>query len=179
MADINQKNWDKIKDTIVSPYYNDGYSRYDLSLEEVARGLQAMGYNLNGNGGSNNSTSNESQTDTSNYKLELLSTNGTQITDESFYTTLYVKLYKDNKDVTDITSESNFKWTRYSGNSETDRLKDAAWNLRYAAGAKEIFVTREDVNRKALFQCQYVQYEDEVTWVKNAYSTYVNSITKN
>nr|DAO48413.1 MAG TPA: Minor structural protein putative tail fiber [Caudoviricetes sp.] len=178
MADINQKDWDKIKDVIVSPYYNDGYGRYDLSLEEVARGLQAMGYDLNGGGGSTTNPD-ESKTDTSNYKLELLSTNGTQITDEGFYTTLYVKLYKNNEDVTDITSESNFKWTRFSGNSETDKLKDAAWNLRYAAGAKEILVTREDVNRRALFQCQYVQYEDEVTWVKNAYSTYVDSITKN
>ncbi len=178
MADINQKDWDKIKDTIVSPYYNDGYSRYDLSLEEVARGLQAMGYDLTGGGG-NNTNPDDSTTDTSNYKLEMLSTNGTQATSDDFYTTLYVKLYKDNKDVTDITSEANFKWTRVSGNSETDRLKDAAWNLRYAAGAKEIFVTREDVNRRALFQCQYVQYEDEVTWVKNAYSTYVDLSTKN
>lgn len=178
MADINQKDWDKIKDTIVSPYYNDGYGRYDLSLEEVARGLQAMGYDLTGGNGSN-SRPDDSTSDTSNYKLEMLSTNGTQATSDDFYTTLYVKLYKDNKDVTDITSESNFKWTRVSGNSETDKLKDAAWNLRYAAGAKEIFVTREDVNRRALFQCQYVQYEDEVTWVKNAYSTYVDLSTKN
>ena len=178
MADINQKDWDKIKDTIVSPYYNDGYGRYDLSLEEVARGLQAMGYDLTGGNGSD-SRPDDSTSDTSNYKLEMLSTNGTQATRDDFYTTLYVKLYKDNKDVTDITSESNFKWTRVSGNSETDKLKDAAWNLRYAAGAKEIFVTREDVNRRALFQCQYVQYEDEVTWVKNAYSTYVDLSTKN
>lgn len=178
MADINQKDWDKIKDTIVSPYYNDGYGRYDLSLEEVARGLQAMGYDLTGGSGSD-SKPDDSTSDTSNYKLEMLSTNGTQATSDDFYTTLYVKLYKDNKDVTDITSESNFKWTRVSGNSETDKLKDAAWNLRYAAGAKEIFVTREDVNRRALFQCQYVQYEDEVTWVKNAYSTYVDLSTKN
>ena len=178
MADINQKDWDKIKDTIVSPYYNDGYGRYDLSLEEVARGLQAMGYDLTGGSGSD-SRPDDSTSDTSNYKLEMLSTNGTQATSDDFYTILYVKLYKDNKDVTDITSESNFKWTRVSGNSETDKLKDAAWNLRYAAGAKEIFVTREDVNRRALFQCQYVQYEDEVTWVKNAYSTYVDLSTKN
>ena len=162
MADINQKDWDKIKDVIVSPYYNDGYGRYDLS-----------------GGGGSSSNPDESKEDTSNYKLELLSTNGTQATSDDFYTTLYVKLYKDNKDVTDMVNESNFKWTRTSGNSETDHMKDAAWNLRYAAGAKEIYVTKEDINRRALFQCQYVQYEDEVTWVKNAYSTYVNAITKN
>ena len=178
MADINQKDWNKIKDVIVSPYYNDGYGRYDLSLEEVARGLQAMGYDLSGGGGGNITPDNP-QTDTSNYKLELLSTNGTQATSDDFYTTLYVKLYKDNQDITDKVNASNFKWTRVSGNSETDKIKDSAWNLRYAAGAKEIFVTREDVNRRALFQCQYVQYEDEVAWVKNAYSTYVDSITKN
>ena len=76
MADINQKDWNKIKDVIVSPYYNDGYGRYDLSLEEVARGLQAMGYDLSGGGG-DNITPDNPQTDTSNYKLELLSTNGT------------------------------------------------------------------------------------------------------
>lgn len=165
------------KDILIHPYYNDGYERYDLSINEVINGLKEAGYDLD-NEGSGNWWEDDNLSNILNYRLEILTSNGTIVSNENYSTKLSVKLYINNKDVTDTIPAINFKWSRISGNSESNKLEDAEWNLRFANGAKEILITKEDINRRALFQCQFVKYNDEVEWVQNAYTSYINLVNK-
>lgn len=112
------------------------------------------------------------------YRAEMLSSNGNIIKDRDFNTILSVVLYENNKDITNTTDEKFFKWTRVSGSSESDQMIDAEWNLRWALGAKQIPVTHEDVNRRAMFQVQYMSGTDEMLWVKAAYDTYTDLYKK-
>lgn len=165
------------KDILIHPYYNDGYERYDLSINEVISGLKEAGYDLDNNG-NGNWWEDDNLSNILNYRLEILTSNGTIVNNENYSTKLSVKLYINNKDVTDTIPSINFKWSRISGNSESNKLEDAEWNLRFANGAKEVLVTKEDVNRRALFQCQFVKYNDEIEWVQNAYASYINLVNK-
>ena len=105
-------------------------------------------------------------------RLEVLSTRGTRCNTTGFNTILYPRLYKNNIDITDNVAPSNFKWQRISGNSEAARLEDAEWNLRYAAGSKECYITKEDIKRNSTFVCKYVEFEDEdEAYVNMAYQS--------
>ena len=83
-------------------------------------------------------------------------------------------------DITDNTPASNFKWQRVSGNSEAARLEDAEWNLRYAGGSKECYITKEDIKRNSTFVCKYVEFEDEdEAYVNMAYQSYIDNVNLN
>lgn len=160
---------------LVHPYYNHNYARYDLDIYEVIAGLKKAGYMLD-----DNIDDEFDDTMDSSLRLEVLSTRGTRCNSTSFNTVLYPRLYKNNVDITDSVPATNFKWQRVSGNSEVARLEDAEWNLRYAGGSKECYITKEDVKRNSTFTCKYVEYEDQdVAYVNSAYKAYVNNVNKN
>ena len=182
---------------LVHPYYNHNYARYDLEIDEIIAGLKRAGYSLDGSGGGpgtgntpgNNNDQNTS-TDSSSkdpitgmdpaYRLEVLSTRSTRCNSTSFSTILYPVLYKNNEDITETVPASNFKWQRISGNSEVARLEDAEWNLRWAAGAKECYITKEDIKRNCMFVCKYVEFEDEdEAYVNAAYQAYIENAKLN
>lgn len=162
------------KDNIVHPYYNHNYARYDLNIDDVIAGLKKAGYMLD----DDESSGDEEFEDTmdASLRLEVLSTRGTRCNNTSFNTVLYPRLYKNNIDITDSIPATNFKWQRVSGNSEAAKKEDAEWNLRYAAGSKECYITKEDVKRNSTFTCRYVEFEDKDTAYVNAvYKQYINS----
>ena len=188
MADEKEKN-------LVHPYYNHNYARYDLEIDDIVAGLRKAGYVLGGDGsdnaggigpgGSNPEEGGEEITDpitgmNPSYRLEVLSTRSTRCNSTSFNTILYPRLYKDNEDITDTIPATNFKWQRISGNSDVAKLEDAEWNLRYAAGSKECYITKEDIKRNCMFICKYVEYEDEdEAYVKAAYEAYIRNAKLN
>lgn len=163
------------KDNLVHPYYNHAYARYDLDIEDIILGLKKAGYILDDD--SNLDIDEDFNDLDGSLRLEILSTRGTRCNTTSFNTVLYPRLYKNNVDITDSVPAANFKWQRVSGNSEVSRLEDAEWNLRYAAGSKECYVTKEDVKRNSTFTCKYVEYEDKnITYVNAAYKAYMKNI---
>lgn len=182
---------------LVHPYYNHNYARYDLEIDEIIAGLKRAGYSLDGSGGGpgtgNTPGDNNNQntgTDSSSkdpitgmdpaYRLEVLSTRSTRCNSTSFNTILYPVLYKNNEDITDTIPATNFKWQRISGNSEVAKLEDAEWNLRYAAGSKECYITKEDIKRNSMFVCKYVEFEDEdEAYVNAAYQAYIKNAKLN
>lgn len=185
------------KKNLVHPYYNHNYARYDLEIDEIIAGLKRAGYSLDGSGGGpgtgntpENNNNQNTGTDSSNkdpitgmdpaYRLEILSTRSTRCNSTSFNTILYPVLYKNNEDITDTIPATNFKWQRISGNSEVAKLEDAEWNLRYAAGSKECYITKEDIKRNSMFVCKYVEFEDEdEAYVNAAYQAYIKNAKLN
>lgn len=181
---------------LVHPYYNHNYARYDLEIDEIIAGLKRAGYSLDGDGsgggssiGGGNGSSSGSSSDSNKdpvtgmdpaYRLEVLSTRSTRCNSTSFNTVLYPVLYKNNEDITDTIPATNFKWQRISGNNEVAKLEDAEWNLRYAAGAKECYITKEDIKRNCMFVCKYVEFEDEdEAYVNAAYQAYIQNAKLN
>lgn len=88
-----------------------------------------------------------------NYKLEMQSTNGTGFLNGVINTEMYVTLYRGEEDITDSTDAKHFIWTRVSSDADSD----TAWNNKYKAGAKRITVTKDDVNVRARFSCNFVK----------------------
>ena len=88
-----------------------------------------------------------------NYKLEMHSTNGNGFVNGVIDTEMYVTLYRGEEDITDSTDTQYFIWTRVS----SDTNSDTAWNDKYKAGAKRITVTKDDVNVRARFSCNFVK----------------------
>ena len=182
---------------LVHPYYNHNYARYDLEIDEIIAGLKKAGYSLDGSGGGpstgstpDNNNNQNTGTDSSSkdpitgmdpaYRLEVLSTRSTRCNSTGFNTILYPVLYKNNEDITDTIPATNFKWQRISGNSEVAKLEDAEWNLRYAAGSKECYITKEDIKRNSMFVCKYVEFEDEdEEYVNAAYQAYIKNAKLN
>ena len=178
---------------LVHPYYNHNYARYDLEIDEIIAGLKRAGYSLDGDGSSSGSDigngSNNDSPDSNKdpitgmdpaYRLEVLSTRSTRCNSTSFNTILYPVLYKNNEDITDTIPATNFKWQRISGNNEVAKLEDAEWNLRYAAGAKECYITKEDIKRNCMFVCKYVEFENEdEAYVNAAYQAYIQNAKLN
>lgn len=178
------KDWeDNESNAYLSPKYNAGLKRYALSMSTIVDGLNEAGYPIHGeiidvpdgNGGRvplpdrlddiiNNSPN--------LYRLETFSTRGTTIKDPHFKSILQATLYKNNRDITNQIPAKYFKWTRRTSDDPEDIAADAEWNLRWSAGAKEIPITNEDVDRNAVFTCFYVTELDELMWVRNAYDEY-------
>ena len=166
------------KDNLVHPYYNHAYARYDLDIEDIITGLKKAGYILDGD--SDLDIDEDFNDLDGSLRLEILSTRGTRCNTTGFSTVLYPRLYKNNIDITDSIAPTNFKWQRVSGNSEVSIKEDAEWNLRYAAGSKECYITKEDVKRNSTFTCKYVEFEEQdVAYVNAAYQSYINNINLN
>lgn len=175
----------------IQPEYNNNDKDYSVSLRDVISGINKSKHKLSGanvwlpdkhgklvplpewlgndpiEGGVNG---------IKHYRIEMLSSQGNIIKDKQFCTTLRAVVYENNKDVTAIKDKKYFKWARFSGSTERDQIADAAWNLKWAEGAKEIPITHEDVNRNAMFQVQFVTEKEAVIWEKETYKAYMNKI---
>lgn len=112
------------------------------------------------------------------YRLEMKSSQGNIIKNKNFTTVLSAVLYEDNVDVTSSKADKYFKWSRVSGATEHDQTEDAKWNLKWSAGAKQIPITADDVNRNAMFQVQFVTEEQSNLWIEEAYKAYMLKIKK-
>lgn len=195
------KDWET--DTVhekISPKFNDNNKDYYLSMKDVIEGINTSKYPLSGenvwlpdedgnliplpewigNGGIGGGGSGGSggANPTKQYRVEMLSTQGNIIKDKNFTTTLRAVVYEDNVDVTAKKDKKYFKWARFSGSTEKDQIADAKWNLKWAAGAKEIPITADDVNRNAMFQVQFVTDSQANLWVQEAYKAYISKTNK-
>lgn len=195
------KDWET--DTVhekISPKFNDNDKDYYLSMKDVIEGINTSKYPLSGenvwlpdedgnliplpewmgNGGIGGGGSGGSggAKPTKQYRVEMLSTQGNIIKDKNFTTTLRAVVYEDNVDVTAKKDKKYFKWARFSGSTEKDQIEDAKWNLKWAAGAKEIPITADDVNRNAMFQVQFVTEAQANLWVQEAYKAYIAKTNK-
>lgn len=195
----NYKDWNvDTKDEVVNPIYNDGAHQYYLSMQDVINGINTSKYPVsgeniwlpnedgvlvplpewvgNGNGSGNGGSGGVTQT--KQYRVEMISTQGNIIKDRNFTTTLKAIVYEDNVDVTAKKDKKYFKWARFSGATEKDQIADAQWNLKWAEGAKEIPITADDVNRNAMFQVQFVTEAQSRLWIEEAYKAYNNLLNK-
>lgn len=180
-------------DIILHPNYDSGYTRYDLSIKQIIESINDCNYpidadniyvdddgnkipivdyiHLHGGGGGKPDAPDPSKS----YRLEVTSSNGNIISGRDFESILSATLYENNTDVTKKINEKYFKWTRVSGSTTHDQQSDAEWNLRWAQGAKEIPITKNDVKKRALFNCYFVTEDaEEVVWVVDAYEQYKN-----
>lgn len=165
---MSKKPWEQ-DEHVVHPVWNDGYQRYDLSIAEIIEKIKESGYNLSGE--DDTSPDIDLDSDDNEYKLEIHSDKGTFIS-PSVSLVLSVKLLVNNVDVTDKIDMRHFKWIR----SSYDSTADKEWNLRHSYGMKTLYITHEDVNRRATFHCAYLSGEEESEFVRNAYNAYIASI---
>lgn len=194
------RNFDKVNDwdivltdEVLTPVYDNDKKGYHITMDKVIDNINKSKYPLNGGnvwlpdkdgnlitlpeyidqyGGGPGGPSGRN-----NYRLEISSTNGNIIKDKNFQTIIKATLYENNIDVTNEKNEKYFKWARVSGATEYDQIADAAWNLKWSAGAKEIPLTADDVNRNAMFQVQFVTEAEAQLWVNEAYKEYIKKIT--
>ena len=162
---------DKYDDSkTVSPVWNDGYQRYDLSIDEVIKKIKESGYNLD------NLLPQEEEPDYSDsvYTLEIHSDRGTVVS-PNIALTLRPRVLRDGVDITDETDMKHFKWVR----SSSDRQSDIEWNLRHATGIKNLYITHDDVFNRAVFHCAYITGTAETAYVQNAYAAYMASKSNN
>lgn len=120
------------------------------TLDEIAKLEELIG--SGGGGGTGPSGPVESS-----YKLEILSTGGTSARNGEIKTTLYGKIYRGTRDVTDIIVSSGdygFYWERYTGDTDYDKAQDLLWaNNRFEGIEQKI--TGEDIvkNGTTVFFC--------------------------
>ena len=163
------KDWE-ISDNVVSPIWNDGYQRYDLSIDEIIQKIKDSGYNLEKIDGDDDE---EELDPLDHYVLEIHSEKGMVISPE-IALTLKPKIYKNGIDITEKMDMKYFKWVR----SSTDTVADAEWNLRHATGIKNLYITHEDVKRRAVFHCAFLTGTSETSFVSNMYAAYMATINK-
>ena len=161
-----KKDWERDKN-VVSPVWNNGYQRYDLSIDEIIQKIKDSGYNLEKN------VEYEDDLDPKdNYILEIHSEKGLVISSADIELILKPRIYKNGIDITEKMDMKYFKWVRTS----SDPKADAEWNLRHATGIKDLYITHEDVKIRAIFHCAFLTGAAEVNFVTNMYAAYMSSI---
>ena len=161
-----KKDWERDKN-VVSPVWNNGYQRYDLSIDEIIQKIKDSGYNLEKN------VEYEDDLDPKdNYILEIHSEKGLVISSANIELILKPRIYKNGIDITEKMDMKYFKWVRTS----SDPKADAEWNLRHATGIKDLYITHEDVKIRAVFHCAFLTGAAEVNFVTNMYAAYMSSI---
>jgi hypothetical protein len=163
-----KKDWE-LPDNVVSPIWNDGYQRYDLSIEEIIQKIKDSGYNLEKIEDDDDDDTEFDPSD--NYVLEIHSEKGIVVA-KDIELTLTPVIYKNGTNITDSVDMKYFKWVRTS----SDAVADAEWNLRHATGIKNLFITHEDVVRRAVFHCAFLTGTAETSFVSNMYAAYMSSI---
>ena len=162
-----KKDWERDKN-VVSPVWNNGYQRYDLSIDEIIQKIKDSGYNLE------KTIDYEDDLDPNdNYILEIHSENGLVVS-SSLALILKPRVYKNGEDITEEMDMKYFKWVR----SSSDTIADAEWNLRHATGIKDLYITHEDVKKRAVFHCAFLTGVSETNFVVNMYTAYMATINK-
>lgn len=84
------------------------------------------------------------------YKVELVSSNGSQFINGDINTVLLAQAYRGLKDITSTLPNTAFVWKKkdYLG------VDDNAWNLAHEGVGNAIEITSSDMNGKAIFTCE-------------------------
>ena len=82
--------------------------------------------------------------------LQIISSMGNIFKNGAISTTLTVKVWSGDEEVTALFDDNDFRWTRVSDDAQSDR----AWNAAHFGGAKQIVITQNDVWRRATFFCE-------------------------
>lgn len=87
------------------------------------------------------------------YRVEIYSTDGITMSNNSQTCTLYAQVFEGNENITDKLNDSAFVWTRNSSNENADDY----WNQMNESnriGKKQITVAYQDVDVRAMFECK-------------------------
>ena len=168
---MSKKDWER-DPNVISPVWNNGYNRYDISINEVIEKIKNLGYNLEKEDENDDFDDPNIEPDAI-YILEIHSENGYVVSPE-LALILKPKIYKNGEDITDKMDVKYFKWVRSSSNP----TEDAEWNLRHSTGIKDLYITHEDVYQRAIFHCAFLTGSSESQFVQNMYAAYVASINK-
>lgn len=190
-------DWDIVLSSeVLTPMYDNEKKGYYLTMDNIIESINNSEYPINGGNvwlpdddgtliplpewikkhGGGGGTSGGGSVPQKQYRLEMRSSKGNIIKDKNFNTVLSAVLYEDNVDVTSQKLDKYFKWSRVSGATEYDQIADAEWNLKWSAGAKQIPITADDVNRNAMFQVQFVTEDQSNLWIEEAYKAYMVKI---
>lgn len=86
------------------------------------------------------------------YRIEIHSSNGVIFKNGLIDTTLSVRLYNWDKDITFDVDPTRFIWTRVS----SDESGDLIWNNQHAIGSVSVTITPSDVKARATFNVDFV-----------------------
>ncbi len=125
----------------------DGSSYWDLETGEVV--LRAYATSKEVTEVSDRVTEIEEQ---KMYRLVISSSNGNIFKNGNITTTLSAEVYSWDKNITDSLDPNQFVWTRVSEDADSDKL----WNAAHYGGAKQIYITTEDVKVRATFFCDLI-----------------------
>lgn len=163
-------DWERNKN-VVHPTWDNGYQRYDISIDEVIEKIIDSGYELKKINNTEEIPDEEIYDEDSIYTLEIHSEKGLIVSPDTALV-LMPRVFKDGLEITNSTDIKHFKWVR----SSSDPKADAEWNLRHATGIKNLNVTHEDVYQRAIFHCAFLTGKSESQFVQNMYAAYVASI---
>lgn len=163
-------DWERNKN-VVHPTWDNGYQRYDISIDEVIEKIIDSGYELKKINDTEEIPDEEIYDEDSIYTLEIHSEKGLIVSPDTALV-LMPRVFKDGLEITNSTDIKHFKWVR----SSSDPKADAEWNLRHATGIKNLNVTHEDVYQRAIFHCAFLTGRSESQFVQNMYAAYVASI---
>ena len=163
-------DWERNKN-VVHPTWDNGYQRYDISIDEVIEKIIDSGYELKKIDDTEEIPDEEIYDEDSIYTLEIHSEKGLIVSPDTALV-LTPRVFKDGLEITDSTDIKHFKWVR----SSSDPKADAEWNLRHATGIKNLNITHEDVYQRAIFHCAFLTGKSESQFVQNMYAAYVASI---
>lgn len=86
------------------------------------------------------------------YRIEIHSSNGVIFKNGAINTTLSVRLYNWDKEITNEVDPTRFIWTRIS----SDQVGDTVWNNQHAIGSVSVDITSADVKARATFNVDFV-----------------------
>lgn len=98
----------------------------------------------------------------SGLKLIVTSSNGGVFKKGEVSTILTATVWLDYQDVTDLFTDSQFRWTRVS----QDTQADLQWNQDHFGGSKSITVTSDDIYVSATFFCDLVNLNTQKSLLK-------------
>lgn len=146
---------------------NDGTETFKIDSEGNVH-LRVATFHLTGNGSGSSSTNVPTKDEVYNkkeiddklqeieeqhmYRIEIHSTNGVIFKNGVVDTTLMVRLYNWDKEITDEVDETRFIWTRVS----SDEARDEVWNNQHAIGSRSVNITSADVKARAVFNVDFV-----------------------
>lgn len=88
--------------------------------------------------------------DSKQYKVEIVSSNGTQFINGEIGTTLTAIVYKGTNNISSTLPASSFRWkkTDHRGNP------DSAWNAAHTSSGSSVDITAADMTGRATFTCE-------------------------
>jgi hypothetical protein len=98
------------------------------------------------------------------YRACIVSKNGSSFKAGSVSTILSMTVQSWDDDITEDVDASQFKWTRVSGDTDSDII----WNNAHAVGSKTVTLTNDDVDEVADFTCVFT--DDEGNEVQASYT---------